>query len=421
MSTQTLNESDLDSPGYEFLRSYQNMNNLYQKLVALNYQRDFCSLYKCPPVHKYYFSIQNKNQGEQQFLFTCLCAWLIKEKCQMNLELEPEEYQDIDLTISVIFEALKLLLTPDDYDGRDIRNPINFPPGRLKQGFGPEAIYTMNILADRALELLLDSDKIGKVQVLYHNKSSSDQNRQTNAISITIGQPFVGGGLTTRPLGSYQIDDETLVLDEIEIDQNGIQNDRTSLMDIHINEADWYQQVERVRQALESANLHETGSICENWHDYLEATRESQGVIQEFLNQSKSLLNIISNRIDRHMQVISGREKFIQTNLKTQIEDFLNIWRDYSAQLTRNNNLMEKVNSKADMFESHKVRLKLIGKKVESRMKELNDGNKLKELEVIIKNLTDETDKLKLKIGLLLTVYAKRHTHLVAESAAISH
>lgn len=417
MSTQVLNENDFESPGYEYLRSYQNMCYLYHKLVVLDYQRDFCSIYKCPPIHRYYFSMPNKNQSEQLFLFTCLCAWLIKDKCQMNFDIEPEEYQDIDLTISIIFEALKLLLTPDDSNATETARVINFPLGRLKQGYGPEVIYTMNIFADRALEIVSQSESNDKIRIIYHNKKTSSDQRQTNSNFITIGQPFVGGGLTTRPLGSYQIDDKSLVLggqDETATDDNNV-----SLIDIHVDQADWYQQVDRVRPALESANLNDSDNnvLCvENWQDYLEATRDYQKCIEDFLNQFKSLIGVISGRIDRHLQVINGREKFIQTNLKSQIEDFLKIWRDYSSEKEKNSKLIEKVNSKADLFESHNAKLRSIKAKIESRIRELDDGSKLKELETIIKNLSTENDELSLRIGLLLTVYAKQHSKLMSET-----
>lgn len=419
MTSQPLNEMDFESPGYEYLRTYQNMSNLYHKLVVLNYQRDFCSIYKCPPIHKYYFSMPNKNQSEQLFLFTCLCAWLIKDKCQMNFDIEPDEYQDIDSTIGVIAEALKLLLTNEEDSYGDSAQVINFPLGRLKQGYGPEVIYMLNIFADRALEMQRDpvasSDQI---QIVYHNKTSPPDQRQTNTNYIMIGRPFVGGGLTTRPLGSYQIDDSSLLLDDHDDSENNdCPRKEVSLLDMHIDQADWYRQVDRVRPSLEAANLGEKDDIVvvENWLDYLEATRDYQKCIQDFLDQCKSLLVSISGRIDRQMQVINGREKFIQTNLRVQIEDFLKVWRDYTTQTSRHSELLDKVNSKADLFESHNGRLDSIRAKIETRIRELDDGSKLKELEMITKSLGAESDELSMRVTLLLTVYGKRQARILSE------
>lgn len=49
---QAEDELDLESPGYEYLRSYQNMINLHSKLLVLNYEKEFCLAYKCPPIHR---------------------------------------------------------------------------------------------------------------------------------------------------------------------------------------------------------------------------------------------------------------------------------------------------------------------------------------------------------------------------------
>lgn len=51
-NNMAVNEADLESPGYEYLRSYNNMTNLYYKLLALEYQKDFCSRYKCPRINR---------------------------------------------------------------------------------------------------------------------------------------------------------------------------------------------------------------------------------------------------------------------------------------------------------------------------------------------------------------------------------
>lgn len=416
MSTQLiLNENDFESPGYEFLRSYHCMNNLYYKLIALNYQKEFRLLYKCPPINKYYFSVADKNPSEQQFLFTCLCSWLIKDKCQMNLELEPDEYNDFDSIVGIILEALRLLLTSDE-EYKAKKDPITFPPGRLKQGYGPEVIWTMNILADRALEMMLESDKNPhKTTVTYHNKNQSDQNRLTSGNSITIGQPLVGGGLTTRPLGSYQVDDTSLLFDDdCEPRNNG--DDNVALDNsITLSTDQWYEQTNKVSEALESAYLDGGDEYRHiDWSRYLQETRESKKSIQDFMNQSKSTLNAIMNRIDRQMQIISEKETFIQTNLKTQLEDFLEIWRNYSSQLAENDSLMKQVNSKTDLFEGLDARLKLVGLEIESRIRELNDGSKLKELKSLIDNLNLENSDLRIKIGLLLTVYSKKESKIIA-------
>lgn len=415
--------SDLESPGYEYLRSYQNMNNLYQKLLILNYQQDFCSIYRCPPIHRYYFSMPSKNQSEQQFYFTCLCAWLIKDKCQMNLELEPEEYEDREITLSVIVEALRLLLTPDEDIAmkRDSsKNLIGFAPAKLRSGFGPEVIWTINILADRALEVLSESEsKQEGTQILYHNtQAGSVDSGAATRTCITIGQPFVGGGLTTRPLGSYQVDDASLLLEE-DAQNPKVQSKPEDSKSTDLDPAAWYRRVERAAPALNSANLAiDEGVEAKNWQRFLKSIEESRGAIEEFMKDSKYLLDPILNKVEKQLKVISERERLIQVKLKIEIENFLMIWRTYSLELAREATLLEKINNRTDKFDHYNDRLRRLNSQIESRMKELNDGSRLRELEVMINRLKEENAEFDIKIGLLLTVYAAKRRKIVSESSA---
>lgn len=413
---------DFESPGFEYLRLYQNMSNLYYKLIALNYQKEFCPAYRCPPIHKHYFSLPSDNVSEQRFLYSCLCAWLIKDKCQMNLELEPEEYQDPDLIIEVILEAIRLLLTENDGDNSKNKGDIiRFPFGKLRSGYGPEVIWTMNILADRALELILanheDDSPTIKPKMHFHNKSSTDQAIRSNSNLggnnfIVIGQPFVGGGLTTRPLGSYQIDDKSLLLDDDDKDtQDKLERKRIiEQTTTNIDAEDWYQQVQKVSNILgtNSSMIQEENRDSLVWHQFYDSFNQSKIDIQDFLNQSKPLLDVIKDRIDRQMQIINGREKFIQTNLKDSIECFSEILRDYTIHLKEHDDLIEQVTRKTNTFENYNENIKKLNNQIESRINELNDASKLDELETKIDLLKKENLSFDLKIGLLLPMYLER-------------
>lgn len=336
----------------------------------------------------------------------------------MNLQLEPEEYEDPNVMLGVILEAVRLLIEPDARpDVKSMKNAINFPPGRLKLGFGPEVVWTINILADRALELMFETESINRNStIIYHNKSNLDVGRNTASNSITIGQPFVGGGLTTRPLGSYQINDSSLLLDD---------KNETCILDIgreNMNSnnkmpENWYDQVERANQILDSAkSTDEMSGKIENWIDYSRSLSESSKSIEKFLGNSQSLMETISNRIGRHLQVINSREKFIQTNLKSSLEDFMKIWRNYSIESNRNVNLSEQVNLKTEKFTYYNDKLKNLAVQIDLRKKELNDGSQLRRLESMINRLKEECAEFDMKIGLLLIVNSKKQADIISQS-----
>lgn len=71
-------------------------------------------------------------------MFTSLAAWLIR-KSGVNFD-QPQEYDDPNSTISIILDHL-----------RAIQVPVEFPPNKLKQGVGEQAVYVLDNLADQAI------------------------------------------------------------------------------------------------------------------------------------------------------------------------------------------------------------------------------------------------------------------------------
>ena len=93
-------ETDLISKLQLFNENYERMEELYDKLIVLDYCKLFLGKYKLRPIHKYYFSTMT-NSGEQFYTFVCLAAWLIKEKCKIQLktDINPEDYEDPNVYI----------------------------------------------------------------------------------------------------------------------------------------------------------------------------------------------------------------------------------------------------------------------------------------------------------------------------------
>lgn len=93
-------EADLVSRLQQFNDNYERMEELYEKLIVLDYSKLLISQFKLRPIHKFYFSTPT-NPGEQFYTFVCLAAWLIKEKCKIPIknEINPEEYEDPNVYI----------------------------------------------------------------------------------------------------------------------------------------------------------------------------------------------------------------------------------------------------------------------------------------------------------------------------------
>lgn len=123
-------------PGQAYL-PFVVMEDLLDKLKLINYDTEFTTQFKIKPISRHYFAVPT-NPGEQFYIFSSLAAWLIQ---QSGIAFEtPQESDDPNTTISNILDVL-----------RNTGTAIDFPPSRLKQGWGEHVIFVLDHLADKAL------------------------------------------------------------------------------------------------------------------------------------------------------------------------------------------------------------------------------------------------------------------------------
>jgi estrogen-related receptor beta like 1 len=106
-------------------------------VLNLKAKSNIQTYFRMRPLNRHYFVLQT-NPGEQFFLFTSLAAWLIR-KTGKRFD-PPQEFDDPNSTISNILEHV-----------RKIGVTIDFPPSKLKQGYGEHAIFVLDRLSDEAL------------------------------------------------------------------------------------------------------------------------------------------------------------------------------------------------------------------------------------------------------------------------------
>lgn len=89
-----------NSNNLNYVALYQ-MDELIEKLKLLDYERGLLKEMKMKPLSRYYFA-RSSNPGEQFFMFTSICAWLIR-KTGREFE-QPQEFHDPSMTIGNIIK-----------------------------------------------------------------------------------------------------------------------------------------------------------------------------------------------------------------------------------------------------------------------------------------------------------------------------
>lgn len=120
------------------LTSFQS-DDLIEKLKILNYEKQLLKEMRMKPLSKFYF-VRSSNPGEQFFMFTSICAWLVR-KLGKDFD-QPQEYDDPTVVIGNIIKCL---------DDMDI--PSDFPPNKLIQGAGPICLFVLDCLASQVLKV----------------------------------------------------------------------------------------------------------------------------------------------------------------------------------------------------------------------------------------------------------------------------
>ncbi|CAG7836825.1 unnamed protein product [Allacma fusca] len=124
------------SPGENY-RPYERMQNVYDKLLLLNFEQDFFKATRLRSFHRLYFMCPT-NPGEQFFNFVSLSTWLIR-KAGRDAEMA-QESDDPNTLIASILESI-----------RAMGGVVDFSPSRVKAGFGPDVVSVLDFLTDKAL------------------------------------------------------------------------------------------------------------------------------------------------------------------------------------------------------------------------------------------------------------------------------
>jgi intraflagellar transport protein 57 len=155
--SELLTAIERDSNNMSLISTYQS-DDLIEKLKLLNYENLLLKQMKMKPLSKFYFN-KAKNSGEQFFLFTSICAWLIRETGK-SFE-QPQEFDDPNVVISKIIKSLNEMDVATD-----------FQSNKLISGAGPICVYVLDCLVTKVLKL--STVQMQRPQIRVEENSSLD-------------------------------------------------------------------------------------------------------------------------------------------------------------------------------------------------------------------------------------------------------
>ncbi|KAI8767462.1 intraflagellar transport protein 57 isoform X1 [Biomphalaria glabrata] len=359
------------------------MEELLDKLRLLEYEKEFSKKMNLKPVNRHYFAIQT-NPGEQFYMFTSLAAWLLN-KAGRPFD-QPQEYDDPNATISSILDEV-----------RKFGHPIDFPPSKLKPGWGEHCIYILDRLADEALKSIGFSWK----RPQYPEEEMDEENIVEDDSELTLNE--IEKSMALAHSDVEEADDDEPILD-LEGMKRLNQNKQTfesskpeEILESTTDAADWKLEVERVMPQLRVTIRTDN----KDWRVHLEQMHQHHDGIKTSLNESKVHLDKLQDEISRTLEKIASREKYINSQLEhllvtfRQAQDVLaetkEKYRQASGGVTERSRLLAEITEE----------LEKIKQEMDERGSSMTDGAPLVKIKQAIQALKKENTQMDIRAGVV--------------------
>jgi len=299
-------EADLraaaDSPGWSFMAMVTN-EHLLDKLKILNYESDLAPLMKSSGFRglpRHYFAAAS-HPGQQFFMFVSVAAWLIRQTGRkMNM---PEEHEDPNSLIAQILDHL-----------RKLSKPVDFPPNKLKSGSGEHVLVVLDRLADEALL----HGHFSWEKPRYPAEAPDDE-------EVVEDDPEIDLNNLEQDMDAFNNDiddDEGLIdLEALKLQQDAKETEGSKLDNILESNVDshaWKMELERVLPTLK-VTLKLDGK---DWRTHIDQMHNNQGAIEKYLAETSAHLTKLSEDINRTLEKINSREKYVNQSLEHTLLSF---------------------------------------------------------------------------------------------------
>ena len=365
--------------GSVFMNTFILMEELLDKLKLLNYEKEFCRGWGFRAFSRHYFAVPT-NSGEQFFAFTNVVAWLLNQ-CGKSFE-RPQEFDDPNATIS---EILNL--------SRSLGITVDFPPAKLKSGYGEQVIYLVNKLCDEALKSQMFSWKRPE----YVEEEEAEENIVEDDAELTIDK--LNDELAEEI--EEEAEEEENYLDLSGMKQHNFANDfgtkPESMLESNVDANEWKLEIERVLPLLK---VH-IRADNKDWRNHYEQMQQYSNGISQTLQETQSQLDKLHQEISKTLEKVASREKYINNQLEGKIQDF-RAKQDNLAVLKEKYNqssggvteLTQQLSQITDELEQVKIQM-------DERGTNMTDAGPLVRIKQALSKLKQECIEMDLEIGVL--------------------
>ncbi|XP_026681929.1 intraflagellar transport protein 57 homolog [Diaphorina citri] len=249
---------------------------------------------------RHYFALQT-NPGEQFFMFTSLAAWLFS-KAGLSMEA-PQESDDPNSLIATILDLT-----------RQLNIPVDFPPNKLKQGYGPHVIYILDAVADKAIDSRLS----------FLLRPQPPKEVTTEEVIVEDDSELLLEKIEEEMIAEISSEDEDALMNIEDLHRmNNISFQDSSskpdhVLESNVDETEWRLEVERVLPLLRVTLKSDT----RDWRSHLDQIRSHKQKMEDTMKSAQTHLEKLSADMSTSLDKIAMREKMLNTQLTGQLAKF---------------------------------------------------------------------------------------------------
>ncbi|XP_033849630.1 intraflagellar transport protein 57 homolog isoform X1 [Acipenser ruthenus] len=354
------------------------MEDLLDKLKLLNYEEEVLRKNNMKTLSRHYFALPT-NPGEQFFMFTTIASWLINKACRPFEQ--PQEYDDPNATVSNILTEL-----------RTLGGQVDFPPSKLKAGYGEHVCYVL----DRLAEEVLKQTQFNWNKPNYPTEELEESSVMEDDSELTLNK--MQEEMIEEP-DDYE--EHLMDLEALKAQRNTTETSESSkpdeILESTTDAAEWNLEVERVLPLLKVTIRTDN----KDWRIHLDQMHQHKEGIESSLKETKGYLNRLQEEISKTLEKVASREKYINNQLEHLIHEYRTAQSQLSEAKERYQHGSGGVTQRTRMLAEITEELEKVKQEMEEKGSSMTDGAPVVKIKQSLTKLKQEIIQMDIRIGVV--------------------
>jgi len=354
---------------------YLQMEEILEKMKMLNYERNMPGSFK--PLSHSYFAVPGPNPAEQFYYFTSVCSWLMS--LQRITWKAPSQMDDPNSAVSALYAQLQ-----------QIGAPCDFPPQKLRQGYGEHVCKVLKHLID---PIPLEFKPAEYREDVEYEDAAGDEDAGVATEDVA------------DEVGAADVEEEELYFGGAAADGAEQVKLTDSILDATVEPEAWRIELERVTPQLKMQVL----SDPKEWRNRLASTKIHQQTVAQLAPETYQTLDRLSEDMERTLQAVRKAEQKLNAQCQGEVAELADKQDELQQKQEEYNKQSEGINALTNELAAVSEELQAIKGRMDERGNSMTDTSPLIKIKSALTRLKTEAKQMDIRIGVVThTLVAKK-------------